>query len=135
MRFSSYWDVHAISSGILSLKSFLFPPLISHSSPPPPLPLCGIQTKPSLLMCALFAFLHKSSLPCPLYFLHLLHPLLLPTLSPTPKGFYRFNLKSFAFMFPISSPRTSASFYHRPIVYLSLSFSPETLLAGYFSLS
>lgn len=84
-------------------------------------------------MCALFAFQHKSSLPCPLYFLHLLHPLLLPTLSPIPKSFYHFNLKSIAFMFPISSPRTSTSFYHRPIIYLSLSFSPETLMAGCFS--
>lgn len=36
MHFSSYWDVGTISSGILSLKSFLFPPLISHSSPPAP---------------------------------------------------------------------------------------------------
>lgn len=46
---------------------------------PFPFFLCGFQTKPSLLMCVVFSSLYKSSLRCPLYFMHLVHSLLLPT--------------------------------------------------------
>lgn len=128
MHFSSYWDVCSITSGTLSLNSLLFPPLISRSSPPHS---SSVDFRPShFYWCVLFAFLHKSSLHCPLYFLHLVHPLLLPPLSPTPECFHCFNLKSFAFIFPISSQRTSKSFFHQPIICLSHPFSPEILLAG-----
>lgn len=125
--------MRSITSGTLSLNSLLFPPLISHNSPPHS---SSVDFRPShFYWCVLFAFLHKSSLRCPLYLLNLVHPLLLPTLSPTPKCSQCFSLKSFAFIFPISSQRTSKSFFHRPIIFPSHSFPPETLLAGYFFLS
>lgn len=122
MHFSFCRHVCPSTAGTFSLISLFFL-LISHKTPPHSSSVDFRQSHLYDVYSVCFFILH-----CPLYFLHLVYPLLLPTFPPTPKCFLCLNMKSTVFIFPIASQRTYESI-RQPIICLSLSFSPETPLA------